>query len=247
MTLRNIQLTLSYDGTEYHGWQEQPGVATVQGELDRAISGLVGSDIATTGASRTDAGVHALGQSVYFELDSPVPTGNLRRAINDRLPGDIAVREVAEVEAGFNVIGGVRNKLYRYRIYTGRVRSVLDGRYCWHVPYVLDTDAMMRAASSFTGRRDFKSFASAADCRENSVRTIFRSEVKVDGPWVTYEVEGDGFLYNMVRNIVGTLVDVGCGRIEAEKIAEILEAKDRCEAGQIAPAKGLCLVWIEYA
>jgi tRNA pseudouridine38-40 synthase len=246
MSKRNIKLVIQYDGSDYHGWQIQPGKKTIQEAVTEAIRNLVGKEVVLTGASRTDAGVSALGQNVFFELDSPVPTANLAKAITDRLPEDIAVIEAAEVSPDFDVISDVKNKLYRYTIYTGKVRPVLQIRHCWHLPYKLDAAAMDRGAKMLVGKKDFKSFASAADQREDSVRTIFRCEVTQDKELVYTEVEGDGFLYNMVRNIVGTLAEVGIGRMKPEKINEIIEAKDRCAAGPIAPPGGLCLIWIKY-
>ena len=246
MAIRNIKLTICYDGFDYSGWQTQPGKKTIQQTLNEAIGNLLGCKINVTGASRTDAGVSALGQVALFQIDSPIPTENLARAITDRLPPDIAVTEAVEVPAGFDVIGLVKNKLYRYAICTSPVRPVLRIRHCWHLPAELNTDAMAEAAKILVGKRDFKSFASAADNRESSVRTIFRCDVTGEGHWVYIEIEGDGFLYNMARNIVGTLIEVGRGKWRPQKINEILEAKDRTAAGPIAPAQGLCLMWIKY-
>jgi len=246
MAIRNIKLTIAYDGSGYHGWQIQPGRKTIQGVLGEAIRSLTGCEVQVTGASRTDAGVSALGQAGVVQIDSPIPTENMAKAITDRLPDDIAVTEAVEVGQGFDVIGSVKSKLYRYTIFTGSVRPVLKIRHCWHLGRKPDITAMNKAAKRLIGKKDFKSFASAADKRETSVRTIFRCEVKAEDDWVYIDVEGDGFLYNMVRNIVGTLVEVGLGRLEPEKIKEILEAKDRTAAGPIAPPQGLCLMWIKY-
>ena len=247
MAIRNIKLTICYDGFDYSGWQTQPDKKTIQQALNEAIGNLLGCKVNVTGASRTDAGVSALGQVALFQIDSPIPTENLARAITDRLPSDIAVTEAVEVPSGFDVIGSVKNKLYRYTICTSPVRPVLQIRHCWHLPAELNTDVMAEAAGMLVGKRDFKSFASAADNRENSVRTIFRCDVTGEGHWVYIDIEGDGFLYNMARNIVGTLVEVGLGRLPPGKIKQILEAKDRTAAGPIAPAAGLCLMWIKYA
>jgi tRNA pseudouridine38-40 synthase len=181
-----------------------------------------------------------------IQVDCPIPTENFQKALNDRLPDSIAITDVIEKPIGFDVIGDVKSKLYRYTIYTGQVRSVMQIRYCWHYPAKFDIEAMSKAAKFFIGEKDFKSFASSDDNRQSSVRTIFRCEAKQDGDWIYIDVEGNGFLYNMVRNIVGTLSDVGRGRIPAEKISEILNARDRTAAGSIAPAAGLCLMWIKY-
>lgn len=246
MAVRNIKLTIIYDGSEYHGWQTQPGQRTIQGVFTEAIQELLGHEVRLTGASRTDAGVSALGQVALVQIDSPIPAENLAKAITDRLPCDIAVAEAVEVPDGFDVIGGVKSKLYRYTIFTGRLQPVLQIKHCWHLPAKLDTEAVAKAAEMLVGKKDFKSFASASDQRESSVRTIFRCDIIRDEDWVYVDVEGDGFLYNMVRNIVGTLVEVGVGRWNPEKINEILETKDRSAAGPIAPAAGLCLMWIKY-
>ncbi len=250
MAIRNIKLTIAYDGAEYHGWQIQPGFRTIQGVLTEAIRDLLGPKVRICGASRTDAGVSALGQVGLMQIDSPVPTEKLAKAITDRLPGDMAIAEAVEVPRGFDVIGAVTSKQYRYAIYTGRVRPVLRVRHCWHLPGELDVAAMGEVAKLLVGTKDFKSFASGGDKRENTVRTVFRCDVTRGGPgeedWVYVYVEGDAFLYNMVRNIVGTLADVGIGRWPAEKMTEILEAKDRTAAGRLAPAAGLCLMWIKY-
>jgi tRNA pseudouridine38-40 synthase len=250
MALRNIKLTIAYDGSEYHGWQMQPGCTTVQGVLREALRSLLGPHARVCGASRTDAGVSALGQVGLMQIDTPVPTENLAKAITDRLPEDMAIVKAEDVPMGFDVIGDVKSKLYRYTLFAGPIRPVLNMKHCWHIPTRLDILAMGVAAGLLVGKKDFKSFAAAADHREDSVRTIFRCEVTdeptADGRWVHVEVEGDGFLYNMVRNIVGTLVDVGVGRWPPEKISEILEARDRRAAGPIAPPNGLCLMWIKY-
>jgi len=269
MAIRSVKLIIAYDGADYHGWQIQPGSETVQGLLIEAVSALFGRKVHVHGASRTDAGVSALGQTGLITIDSPIPTENLAKAITDRLPPDIAVLEAEDMPRGFDLINGPASKLYRYTIYTGANRPVLDIRHCWHVPGELNLEAMNKAAQLLVGTKDFKSFASAADRRESTVRTIFRCDVTASIPepepprkegfqnsntqntlyendWLHIDIEGDGFLYNMVRNIAGTLVEVGVGRSDAEKMTDILDAKDRTAAGPIAPANGLCLMWIKY-
>ena len=247
MGTRNIKLTVLYDGSEYHGWQIQPGFKTIQGMLTEVIQGLVDQEVRVFGASRTDAGVSALGQAALVQIDSSIPVENLAKVITHRLPCDIAVAEAVEVPQGFDLTGDVKSKLYRYTIFTGSLRPVLQIRHCWHLPAKLDIAAMAEAAAMLVGKMDFKSFASAADKRQTSVRTIFRCNVKQNDDWVYIEVEGDSFLYNMVRNIVGTFVEVGRGRWKPEKVKEIIEAKNRTAAGPIAPAGGLCLMHIKYA
>jgi len=247
MSTRKIKLIVQYDGADYRGWQIQPGHQTIQGQLSDAVTSLVGRKITVHGASRTDAGVSALGQAGVFEIvNCPIPTENFRQAINDRLPDDIVVTEAVEATREFDVIGGAKSKLYRYTIYTGQTRPVLDVRHCWHIPAMLDVEAMQKAAQYLVGEHDFKSFASSKDNRETSVRTVFRCDVTSEDEWIYVDVEGDGFLYNMVRNITGSLVEVGIGRWPADKMKTVLEACDRTAAGPIAPAQGLCLMKVEY-
>jgi tRNA pseudouridine38-40 synthase len=246
MSRRYVKLTIQYDGTNYHGWQVQSGKRTIQQELNQAVSTLIGLKVTVHGASRTDAGVSALGQAALIDINSPIPTQNLARAINGKLPKDIVVTEAVEVPIGFDIIGGAKSKLYRYSICTSRSRPVMDIKHCWHIPHDLNIDDMNAAAARLVGTKDFKSFAAADDKRTSSVRTVSMCNVTRDGDSIHIEVEGDGFLYNMVRNIVGTLVEVGIGRWPPEKIDLILQAKDRRAAGPIAPPGGLCLMRIEY-
>jgi tRNA pseudouridine38-40 synthase len=246
MALRNIKLTISYDGVDYYGWQSQPGKRTIQEELEKAISNLVGFHVKVKAASRTDAGVSALGQVVNFAIDSPIPTERLTRAVTRRLPRDIEVLEAVEVDDSFEPSASAKSKLYRYTIFAGRKRNVLQSRNCWHRPGRLDIEAMKRAAEFLIGTKDFKSFAAAADKRESSIRTVMQCRVVQEGKWIYIDIEADRFLYNMVRNIVGTLVEIGRGRWPVEKIDEILKAKDRTAAGPIAPPEGLCLMWVKY-
>jgi tRNA pseudouridine38-40 synthase len=246
MAIRKIKLLIQYDGTTYHGWAAQPGVPTIQGTLTDAIEKLTARRVELLGSSRTDAGVHALGQVAAFTIDCPVPTENFARALNNMLPDDIAIIEAIEVPDSFDPISDTKSKIYRYTIYTGTIRPVMQIRYCWHRPGGLDIEAIQAAAKKLLGTHDFKSFASAADTRENSVRTIITCQAAGQDEWITFDVQANGFLYNMVRNIVGTLVEVGRGRWTAADIERILAAKDRCQAGPIAPAGGLCLMKIFY-
>jgi tRNA pseudouridine38-40 synthase len=246
MAQRRIKLVIRYDGTDYHGWQRQPEHSTIQSTIESAVERLCGQKIELIGSSRTDAGVHALGQVAHFDIDSPVPTENIARALNNLLPDDIAVAEACQVPADFDAISSTKSKWYRYSIYTEAIRPVLEIRRCWHRPGTLDIAAMQNAAAQLLGTKDFKSFASAADQRQSSIRTILKCQVMEQNPWIYMDVQADGFLYNMVRNIVGTLVEVGRGRWQPEYIQEILAAKDRNAAGPIAPASGLCLMEIQY-
>jgi tRNA pseudouridine38-40 synthase len=246
MAIRNIKLTISYDGLNYSGWQNQPGKHTIQGLLQQSLGALTGTFIKINGASRTDAGVSALGQVANFFIDSPIPTKNFVKALNHHLPRDIVVTEAVEVDQNFDASSSAKSKLYRYTIFTGRKRNVLKTRNCWHRPAPLDIAAMDAAAKMLLGKKDFKSFASAADKRESSVRTVMQCQITQQDYWVYIDIEADRFLYNMVRNIVGTLVEIGRGKWKPEKINEILDAKDRTAAGPIALPQGLCLMWIKY-
>ena len=244
--MRNIKLTIQYDGSDYHGWQIQPDLATIQGEITETIKNLISSNVAVNGASRTDVGVSALGQVANIRIDSPIPTENLAKAITQKLPEQIAITEAVEVDDDFDAISSAKNKLYRYTIYTGKTRPVLQIKHCWHRPGKLNIKAMEKAGEKLLGKKDFKSFACAADTRQSSVRTVIQCDVTSKGNWTYFDVAADGFLYNMVRNIIGALVEVGREQWEPKKMDEILAAKDRNAAGPIAPANGLCLMWIKY-
>jgi tRNA pseudouridine38-40 synthase len=247
MTQRNIKLTIQYDGSRYSGWQKQPGFKTIEAELTSAIETLVCCDnIEVNGSSRTDAGVSALGQVANVRLDTPIPTDRLPKAISRYLPRQIVVTEAVDVPDKFDAISDTKSKMYRYSIYTGKTRPVMQINHCWHRPGKLDVAPMQEAARKLVGEKNFKSFATACDKRSSSVRTIFCCDVIQDGQWIYVDVEADGFLYNMVRNIVGTLVEIGRAHWQPDKIEKILEAKSRNAAGPIAPAQGLCLMWIKY-
>lgn len=246
MSIRNIKLVIHYDGTNYHGWASQPETATVQGTIEKAIEKLTGLSVKVNGSSRTDAGVHALGQIAHIVLtDCPVPTENFVKALNNLLPEDIAIADICEMPEDFDAISDTVEKRYDYLINTAPIRPVL-ARNQWHRPGKLDVEKMQQGAQQLVGKKDFKSFASAADQRESSVRTISLCQVKQESDVIKISVAADGFLYNMVRNIVGTLVEVGRGRWEPDTIEDILAAKDRNAAGPIAPASGLCLMEIYY-
>lgn len=247
MAQRNIKLTIQYDGSRYSGWQKQPGRKTIEAELVSAIANLICCDnVEVNGSSRTDAGVSALGQVANVRLDTPIPTARLAKAIGKYLPPQIVVTEAVDVPEDFDAIKDTKSKMYRYSIYTGKTRPVMQVNHCWHRPGKLNVDAMQTAARKLVGEKDFKSFATACDKRLSSVRTIFHCDVTQDGQWIYIDVQASGFLYNMVRNIVGTLVEIGRGRWQLEVIEKILEAKKRAAAGPIAPANGLCLMWIKY-
>ena len=246
MATRKIKLVIHYDGTAYHGWARQPGMPTIQRTIEAAFEKLTGQPVEVIGSSRTDAGVHALGQVAHVELtDCPIPTENFQNALNNLLPDDITIADVQEVPENFDAISDTVKKRYDYLININPIRPVL-ARNQWHRPGLLNVFAMQAAGARLVGRYDFKSFASAADQRESSVRTITQCSVEQEGDIIKIRVQADGFLYNMVRNIVGTLVEIGRGRWQPEYMSEILAAKDRTAAGPIAPACGLCLMEIFY-
>lgn len=246
MANRRIKLVIHYDGTAYHGWQRQLEHASIQEAVEKSLERLCGCKAKVVGSSRTDAGVHALGQVAHVDLDTPVPTRNIARSLNRYLPDDIVLAGAEDVDDCFDAIRSTTSKLYRYSLYTATLRPVREIRYCWYRPGKLNILKMQQAAEKLLGKQDFKSFASAADQRESSVRTILKCDVIENLPWIYFDVQADGFLYNMVRNIVGTLVDIGRGRWDAAYMDEILAARDRTTAGKIAPASGLCLMEIYY-
>ncbi len=248
MSTRNIKFTLRYDGTDFFGWQTQPGLRTVQETLEGAIAALTGEDRVRVNASgRTDTGVHALGQVVNFRTAAAYPAEVLLRAVNARLPGDVLVTAAEEVPADFDANRGARRKLYRYVLHDGAVPELFLRRYCHHARTRLDAGAMARAAAPLRGRHDFRCFETEWPNRKSSVRTIARLAVSRFGDWVWLDVEADGFLYNMVRAIAGTLIEVGRGYWPESRVAEVLEAGDRTRAGPTAPARGLFLVRVSYA
>ena len=245
-----IKLTLAYDGTAYAGWQVQPGEKTVQAALEAAIEKVTGEQVRAIASGRTDAGVHALGQVVGFRTQTHLPADVLQRALNAELPRDLAVLDAVEAEETFHPIRDAVRKRYRYAIHDGPTRHVFRRHYCWHYHRRLDAEAMARAARSLLGRHDFASFETSGAERKDSIRTVYELPVERGrGPqfdWITVEIEADGFLYNMVRAIVGTLVEVGRGAQDESWVAQVLAATDRRAAGPTAPPHGLFLVRVEY-
>jgi len=250
--MRNLKLTLSYDGAEFSGWQVQLEADTVQGTLASAIGRITGEKVLPQGSGRTDAGVHALAQVMTFVTESSVPTENFLKALNDILPTSVRVLEVAEAPNDFHARHSARSKTYRYRIYREAICPPFLARYVWHYPYPLDEQAMKRAAALVTGEKDFTSFAAVDPERGkegapvSNVRTIFSSGWERVGEELIYCVRGSGFLHHMVRNLVGTFILIGRGTLRAEDLTRILEARDRSAAGATAPANGLYLVSVEY-
>ena len=245
--MRNIKLTLCYDGTEFHGWQRQPGLRTVQQALEDALERLTGARPHTNASSRTDAGVHALGQSVHFFTASVHSSATFVRALNALMPRDVRVLEAREMPQAFHATLDARSKRYRYVIDNAAIASPFQLRSSWHLPHRLDVDAMGHAARCLLGRHDFRSFETEWPNRTSSVRTIHDIAVVRHEELVTVEVEADGFLYNMVRSIAGTLVLVGSGKRPDGWVADVLAAESRVEAGPTAPPQGLFLIRVRYA
>lgn len=245
-TRRKYRAIVQYVGTRYSGWQIQPNVRTVQGVLRETLSRLAGRPVTVVGASRTDSGVHALGQVVHFFFPQKESIPDLRRALNALLPRDIRVMRLGEVDAGFHAQKHALKKRYEYRIFTGEVvPPFLHARVC-HLSASLDFEAMGEAATMLRGRHDFSSFAAAASRVRSHTRTVFLSEFHRRGHSLTYRVEADGFLHHMVRNFAGTLIEVGLGKRRAGDFPALLEARDRKQAGPTAPPEGLYLVRIWY-
>jgi tRNA pseudouridine38-40 synthase len=244
--MRNLKLVVSYDGTDFNGWQTQPGFRTVQETLEKAIGELTGERIRVNASGRTDAGVHAVGQVVNFYSATQHPPETLVRAINAHLPSDVVVRDAADVPQAFDANHDAQRKLYRYVIHDGPVPDPFLRRYCCQTRRRLDAAAMSRAAEPLHGRHDFHSFETGWPNRMSSVRTITHLTVNRVGDWVWLDVEADGFLYNMVRAIAGTLINVGRGYWPESQVAAILRAEDRAQAGPTAPAQGLFLMRVHY-
>ena len=241
-----FKITLEYDGTNYHGWQVQPNLPTVQGTLETVISQVAQHKTNVTAAGRTDAGVHALAQVAHFSTTARLTAEEWQRALNGLLPPDIAVQALEEVPDTFHARFSAKSKLYRYRIFARVQRSALSRSKILHYPYPLDLDAMEVAARALVGTHDFSSFQGSPTDNENPVCTITKLTVDRFGDEVIFEVEGNRFLKQMVRTMVGTLLEVGRGKLQAGEIAGILAAKDRTKAGTTAPAHGLYLVKVDY-
>jgi tRNA pseudouridine38-40 synthase len=274
--VRNLKLILSYDGSEFAGWQVQPRLATIQGTLASAIGRLTGENVLPQGSGRTDAGVHALAQVASFPTASPIPIDNWGKALNDILPASIRVLEVSEAAADFHARKSAQAKTYRYRMYRGAICPPFLARYVWHYPFPLQEDAMAEAAGCVLGEHDFTSFAAVDPERverfeednrrgpfgfaqgwhggpqkkvndENiNVRTIFSSAWTREGDELIYTVRGNGFLHHMVRNLVGTFLLVGKGTLSPADFRRILASRNRSAAGPTAPASGLYLVGVDY-
>lgn len=246
--MRNLKLVISYDGRRYHGWQRQAaGVDTVQERVEHAAKRVLRHPLTVHGAGRTDAGVHAEGQVANVHTTNlTVPLAGMRKAMNSRLPSDIVVRSITVVPNDFHASRSAVGKTYRYRICTSPQRPVQEAKSVWWYWRPIDVERMCSAAVRLIGTHDFRGFASSAEDRETTVRTIFRGDVSEQGGEIHIAVTGDGFLYNMVRNLVGTLVEIGRGHWSAERIDRILKTCDRRDAGPTAPPDGLSMLRVYY-
>src|ERR1700678_1662465 len=247
--MRRIKILISYDGSDFHGWQVQPGLPTIQGALEQVIAEIEGQPVQVAGSGRTDAGVHAIGQVAAFSIENPIPADNLRRAVNRLLPRDIRVLSVEEAALDFHPRFQAKRKTYEYRIFRGEICSPFERRFVCHHPYPLAIDEMTSLAQLLEGDHDFSAFAASDDRDElelSKVRTIFCSRLSLEGDRIIYSVTGSGFLKHMVRNIVGVLLEVGKGNVDRAGFLARLEPGCEIAAGPTAPARGLFLMSVEY-
>lgn len=245
--MRRFKLTVAYDGTAFCGYQYQPELPTAEGYINDALSELLGENIVTIGASRTDAGVHAYGNVAVFDSDTKIPAERLALALNTKLSDNIRIMESSEVTADFHPRRNVMDKTYEYHINTAKIMFPTERMYSYNLGHSLDIDAMRKTAKYIEGKHDFTSFCSAKTDKEDKVRTVFQVDIEeIPRNGLIIRVRGDGFLYNMVRIIAGTLVKAGEGKISPDEIPYIIERKDRRHLGTTLPAKGLFLMGIRY-
>ncbi len=245
--MRNIKLTIEYDGKNFPGWQSQPGKVSIQSEIENAINKITGEEIQLIGSGRTDAGVHALGQVANFHTNTNIPINQIPYAINSKLSKSIVVKKAEEVDERFHSRYNCKQKTYRYIINNAEFPSAINRYREFHMPYKLDIEKMKKAIKFFEGEHDFAGFKSSGGSEKKStVRNLTNCELLVDGDRIIIELTGNGFLYNMVRIISGTIVDIGLGKILVENIEEIILSKDRTKAGKTLPPHGLYLVKVEY-
>jgi tRNA pseudouridine38-40 synthase len=244
---RNIRLLLAYDGTPFLGWQVQPQGPTIQSILEEALSRITGHETKVKGSGRTDAGVHALGQVANFHTTSRMAPGAFVSALNSMLPPEIAVLAADEVEPSFDAQYSAVEKTYRYRVFNSRIRSPFEHRRSWQVPVELDLEPMRGSGTHLIGIKDFSTFRAVGCVASSPIREVKDIVISRKGAIITFELTADGFLRHMVRNIVGTLVEVGRGRFTAEQVAAMLAARDRERAGIAAPPYGLYLLRVSYA
>lgn len=245
--MRNIKLIIEYDGTNYNGWQSQKNGNGIEDVIKKAIKNLTGEDVVLTGSGRTDAGVHAFGQVANFLTQSSIPSEKFSYALNSKLPEDVVIKESEEVDIDFHSRFDAKSKTYRYLIYNSTHPSALLRRRAYHVFYEIDLEAMKQAALYFIGTHDFRSFMAKGSNVKTTVRTIYNITICKNGNLMEIDITGNGFLYNMVRIIAGTLVDVGIGKIKVGDIKDIIENGRREKAGKTLPPWGLYLVKVDYS
>ena len=243
--MRNIKIVTQYNGQNYCGWQKQPNSLGIQGTIEKAIYEITKENVKITGSGRTDAGVHALGQVANFKIESSIPADRIPSALNAKLPKDISIIDCVEVDDEFHARYSAKGKTYRYLIHNSDYRSPIYKDISYHVKYELDFERMIKEAKHLIGEHDFKGFMSSGSSVVDTVRTIYDVRLEKNENLIVFEVEGNGFLYNMVRIIVGTLVDIGRGRID-ESLEDIIASKDRGRCGHTAPAHGLFLKKVDY-
>lgn len=244
--MKRVLLRVAYDGTDFHGWQLQPGKRTVESELNNAIKEITGEDICVIGASRTDAGVHALGNVAVFDTESSIPGDKFKYALNTKLPEDVSITESQEVPSDFHPRHCDSEKTYEYRIYVSETPNPIKRRNAVRCPYSLNVEKMNEAAKYLVGEHDFKSFCSVKTQAETTVRKLYFAEVFKDKEDIVIRVTGAGFLYNMVRIIAGNLMEIGTGKYEPAHIKDVLEGCDRTLGGPTAEAQGLTLIKIDF-
>ncbi len=246
MTMKNYKMMIEYDGGRYYGWQRQPNHETIQGKLEKVLSLMCGSEVEVIGAGRTDAGVHARGMVANVNLETDMSATEIRNYLNRYLPDDIAVREVREASARFHARYNAVGKTYRYTCYDGEVKSVFDRKYAARLEERPDVAKMQRAAQILKGEHDFRNFCVNPRMKKSTVRRVDQIEIVREGDYIFFTIHGTGFLQNMVRIMVGTLLEVGCGRMTCEDVLAVLNASERQKAGPTAPAQGLCLMSVDY-
>ncbi|MBW2636084.1 MAG: tRNA pseudouridine(38-40) synthase TruA [Deltaproteobacteria bacterium] len=244
--MRNIKIIIEYDGTEYHGWQRQPNGISIQEVLENKLALITNGKVRLIGSGRTDAGVHAAGQVANFKTETKIECRGLLKGVNSLLPMDIAVRDVIDVDDEFHARYSAASKIYTYKIYNSSVRSPRYRNYSWHVFEKLDLESMRTAAAYLIGTKDFSSFCAAGGDAKTYTRTVLDCGIVEDKAMVVSTIEADGFLRYIVRNIMGTLVDVGKGRVTPEEFVGIIDSKDRTNAGITAPPQGLVLREVKY-
>lgn len=244
--MRNIKLTIEYDGKDFNGWQKQPNKLNIQGEIEKAIENITKEQIELYASGRTDAGVHSLGQVANFKTESKIPIEKMAIAINSQVKNSIRIIKAEEVDENFHSRYNCKRKTYKYVINNSNYGSAVYRNFEYHMPIKLDYDKMEKAIKFFEGEHDFSGFKSSGTSSKSSIRIIYKAKLEKDGDRIIIELTGNGFLYNMVRIISGTLVDVGLGKIEPDEIENIIKMKDRSKAGKTLPPQGLFLVKVEY-